>query len=73
MEENQSVDALSAHTVGKGYLDAVTLIWSPSTHQHKSKYVLTFQLYTATTIETRPSGTPGVVRYADTQLHAIRK
>ena len=31
MAENQSVEALSAQTVGNGYFDAVTLIWSPST------------------------------------------
>ena len=30
MAWNQSVDCLSAQTVGKGYLDAVTLMWSPS-------------------------------------------
>lgn len=30
MERNQSVDCLSAQTVGKGYAEAVTLIWSPS-------------------------------------------
>lgn len=30
MELNQSVEALSAQTVGKGYFDAVTLMWSPS-------------------------------------------
>lgn len=27
---NQSVDCLSAHTVGNGYFDALILIWSPS-------------------------------------------
>ena len=30
MEWNQSRDCDSAQTVGKGYLDAVTLMWSPS-------------------------------------------
>lgn len=30
MEWNQSVDCLSAQTVGKGYFEAVTLMWSPS-------------------------------------------
>ena len=30
MELNQSVDWLSAQTVGNGYFDAVTLMWSPS-------------------------------------------
>lgn len=30
IEWNQSVDCLSAQTVGNGYGDAVTLMWSPS-------------------------------------------
>lgn len=39
MAWNQSVDCLSAQTVGKGYLDAVTLMWSPSGGQrHQSKF-----------------------------------
>lgn len=32
MEWNQSVDCLSAQTVGKGYFEAVTLMWSPSVY-----------------------------------------
>lgn len=78
----RTVDCLSAQTVGKGYLLAVTLMWSPSVYKAKPWEIsprtqddpvllLTLEFYSSPSIETSPSGASRIIRHTNPQFHAV--
>lgn len=80
IEWNQSVDCLSAHTVGNGYLEAVILIWSPSDpeiqhgiRQCRVKRRRTLKFHPSATVKRSPCSTARVVGDTYPKFHTIGK